>query len=584
MSDGQVRSLRFAMAGSSRSRRERLYLSDSDDEDRNASTTSGSRQQAQYDSQRVSRSSRPATRERGSYAEPSDFANLDEQAVSPPVENPDERRTYRRDPALEDKFEEGRSDPPAPGDDGGLGKPDPVRKRTGTHRRQQSLSEVAAPQPVQNTSEGGKGRREFFEDEEAGEDVSDEASPPFNRKNPEDYTEGERRAPQVPKWLTELYTISYLIFFAFLGTLARLGVQWITFYPGTPIVTPVLWANFGGSVIMGFLSEDQGLFRDRSESKKTTTGRSAEKRNGREDYIQEDEDEMAKMSKAEHSKRKKTIPLFIGLSTGFCGSFTSFSTFARDVFLALSNDLPSPIDHPHPGINDPSTTSTISRNGGYSFEAALQVVLYTLALSLGGLIAGAQIAIFLDGLLPRIHGSFTRKFVDPLFVVLGFGCWLGAIFLAIWPPHHTWRGEVVFALVFAPLGCLLRFYASLKLNGIVPAFPLGTFAVNMLGCAVEGMCYDIQHVGVGIMGRVGGGMIGCQILQGIMDGFCGTLTTVSTWVSEINGLKRKHGWGYAFGSIMGGFCLLVVIMGSVRWSVGYQDPVCDTGYTSKIHG
>jgi len=138
--------------------------------------------------------------------------------------------------------------------------------------------------------------------------------------------------------------------------------------------------------------------------------------------------------------------------------------------------------------------------------------------------------------------------------------------------------------VFAPIGCLLRFYASLKLNSLVPSFPLGTFAVNMLGTAIEGMCYDIQHVRVGVMGRVGGGMVGCQILQGVQDGFCGCLTTISTWVAEINGLKRKHGWAYAFGSVFGGLCLMVIVMGSVRWSVGFSTPVCDTGYTSKVHG
>ena len=158
----------------------------------------------------------------------------------------------------------------------------------------------------------------------------------------------------------------------------------------------------------------------------------------------------------------------------------------------------------------------------------------TLALSLGGLISGAHLAIFSASVSPRIHGSFTRRFVDPFVVFLGFGSWLGAIFMTIWPPDRpsrpeAWRGEVLFALVFAPVGCLLRFYASLKLNGLVPSFPLGTFTVNMLGTAIEGMCFDIQHVGVGVMGRMGGGIVGCQVLNGVMDGFCGCLTTVSTW-------------------------------------------------------
>src|SRR5436305_11274869 len=61
---------------------------------------------------------------------------------------------------------------------------------------------------------------------------------------------------------TQLYTVSYLVLFSMLGTLARLGVQALTFYRGAPVVTSVLWANFGGSLIMGFLSEDRQLFKE----------------------------------------------------------------------------------------------------------------------------------------------------------------------------------------------------------------------------------------------------------------------------------------------------------------------------------
>ncbi|TKA79227.1 hypothetical protein B0A55_03956 [Friedmanniomyces simplex] len=363
-------------------------------------------------------------------------------------------------------------------------------------------------------------------------------------------------------------------------------MQWLTFYPGTPIVTPVIWANFAGCVLMGFLSEDQALFRDEWASVEAGSEKGG--------HITD----MEAKNKAERSKRKKTIPLYIGLATGFCGSFTSFSSFARDFFLALSNDLPTPVNHPADlASTSPTTTSTMPRPRGYSFEAWAAVVIATLALALGGLMVGAHIALFLDSVTPRIPKHLTRRFIDPAIVFLAWGSWLGAIFLAIWPPdrpsgpsshgswaNETWRGQALFALVFAPAGCLLRFYASLKLNGLVPTFPLGTFAVNMLGTAVEGMCYDIQHVGVGIMGRIGGGRVGCQVLQGVQDGFCGCLTTVSTWAAEIHGLRSRHWYAYAAASVLGALCLMVIIMGSVRWSVGWSSPVCNTGYTDKIYG
>ncbi|KAI9875697.1 MAG: hypothetical protein M1823_007420, partial [Watsoniomyces obsoletus] len=92
--------------------------------------------------------------------------------------------------------------------------------------------------------------------------------------------------------LTELYTVSWLVFFSFWGTLARLGVEAITLYPNTPFPSRVLWANLGGSFAMGFLSEDRRLFREE-------WGWPA-----------------PDASFSKHGKVKKTIPLFIGLATG----------------------------------------------------------------------------------------------------------------------------------------------------------------------------------------------------------------------------------------------------------------------------
>ncbi|KAJ5083605.1 hypothetical protein N7456_013032 [Penicillium angulare] len=341
---------------------------------------------------------------------------------------------------------------------------------------------------------------------------------------------------------TYLYTISHLIFFAIFGTLARLGLQALTFYTGAPVITSVLWANVTGSLVMGFLAEDKNLFK---------------------------EEWGAHNSNAQgHKAIKKTIPLYIGLTTGFCGCCTSFSSFIRDVFLALSNSLP-----------DPSLDSAIpSRNGGYSFMALVAVILLTVSLSLSALIFGAHLALALGPYTPTISFGLTRRFLDPAMVLLGWGCWLGAVFMAIWPPDRnnaveTWRGRAIFGIVFAPVGCLLRFYVSLHLNTRIPAFPVGTFVVNMFGTGIEGLCFDLQHVN-GIAG-VTGSLIGCQALQGVMDGFCGATTTVSTWVAELNGLsKRRHAYFYGISSIAVALGLLVVIMGSLSWTRGFDTPVC----------
>ncbi|KAF2706031.1 hypothetical protein K504DRAFT_386887 [Pleomassaria siparia CBS 279.74] len=380
----------------------------------------------------------------------------------------------------------------------------------------------------------------------------------------------QRRASRLA---TELYTISYLILFAILGTLAHLGVEWLTFYPGAPVIFSELWANVGGTLVLGYLSEDRRLFRQ--EWGKVRLGK-------------EKDSAFDSASKRErHRKVKSTIPLYIGLATGFCGSFTSFSSFMRDTFFALSNDLPSPINHPSPSGTIPNTSSTVPRNDGHSFMALVAVIFITIALCFAALKIGAHIAIFLDSYMLVLHFDFLRKFLDRIIVFVAFGAWVGAIIMAIIPPDRpggpnskgswakeTWRGQAIFACVFAPVGCLIRFYASLHLNGIKDSFPLGTFCVNIFGTAVLGMAYDLQHVAFGDGRLAGGSIVSCQVLQGIMDGFCGSLTTVSTWMLEINSLKRVHGYIYGMTSVGAGLAILVAVMGSVRWTVGWMPIAC----------
>ena len=423
------------------------------------------------------------------------------------------------------------------------------------------LDEVAAPAPIENHRNGRKQR--YLEDR-------DGCSPSADEELQKDDISLRRQRPS--KLATEIYTISYLVFFSIMGTLSRLGLQALTFYPGAPVQTGVLWANVGGSLIMGFLSEDRKLFQEEwgtTSSSKQAKGYDEEK--GK--TLQRSPSVVQR-----HAAVKKTLPLYIGLATGFCGSFTSFSSFMRDCFFALSNALHVPISQP--SIAPIPQTLNVHRNPGYSFMALLAVLIVTVGLSLGALQVGAHLALGLDPYTPSIPFLFSRKIVDRSIVFIAFGCWLGAMLMAIWPPdrpggpvgnasweQETWRSQALFALVFAPLGCLLRFYASLHLNGKIKSFPLGTFAVNIFGTMMEALFLDLQRVPVG-------GMVGCQVLQGMSDGFCGCLTTVSTWVAELKGLKLRHSYVYGFMSVGVGLSLMVIITGSLQWKIGFSSVQC----------
>lgn len=420
-----------------------------------------------------------------------------------------------------------------------------------------NLDEVAATSPVENVGEASIYRHHSLEQTRTQERER-RASLTTGELAP-GILEGEAKAIQVSTLLTQLYTLSYLVFFAIMGTLARVGLSALTTYPGAPVIFESIWPNFAGSLVMGFLIEDRTLFSTEATRRDVELGwrKRTDDKNGSSSEPRANGDDA--LAKSSHLAVKKTMPLYIGASTGFCGSLTSFSALIRDAFLALSNDMPTP------GV----PASPISRSGGRSFMAVLAVIILSTTLSLGALFLGAHIAIGLEPFTPSARYPITKRFVDPLAVVLGWGSWLGAVFLAIFPPHDFWRGRVVFALVFAPLGCLLRFYASLYLNGMFASFPLGTFAVNVFGTGVLGMAWDIAHVPIG-------GVVGCQVLQGVEDGFCGALTTVSTWVAELSSLRRRHAYVYGIVSVVASLVLLIAIMGGLRWSDGFSPLLCST--------
>ncbi|KAJ2899020.1 uncharacterized protein MKZ38_003534 [Zalerion maritima] len=542
-------------------------------------------------SARIERNERRASQQRTSteYDIPASYQNLDDVYGKPPVQNPDEE-SLRRVASREDSFQDGQRPHSAETAKCADGKRQErlARRRSSTKRVDYdlpdvyaNLDEIAATSPVQNPDEDSIYQHESLEQQRSLERIytNDRETQRNQRQRSGGQADGtttdlEKRPDttetvKVSRLATQIYTVSYLVLFSIFGTLARLGLQALTTYQGAPLIFSSAWPNFAGTLLMGFLSEDRMLFRYEwgtptyeQQIKKTEELRRGE---GSGSSTPQEIIDLAAAKKA-HMATKKTIPLYIGLATGFCGSFTSFSSFIRDIFLALVNEMVAPdVDSPNP------------RNGGYSFMALLAVFLITMTLSLSALFIGAHLAIALEPLTPSLPFSAMRKIFDPLTVFLALGCWVGAIVLSTLPPDRlsttteteAWRGRATVAICLAPLGCLGRFYLSLFLNGKSPSFPVGTFAANIAGTAVLGAAWDLQHAPVG-------GIAGCQVWQGIMDGFCGCLTTVSTFVAELTGLRRQHAYVYGGTSILSALAVLIAVMGGLKWSVGVVAPVCVT--------
>ncbi|KAI1125693.1 CrcB-like protein-domain-containing protein [Nemania abortiva] len=376
---------------------------------------------------------------------------------------------------------------------------------------------------------------------------------------------------------TEVFIVSHLIFFSILGTLARLGLGSLTTYAASPVhFGDSLWPNFTGTLILGFLSEGSELLHHpratRSIARPYPDANPAPARPDtprHSTHASRRSESQTRDGRRGSSQNLTPTPLHIGLATGFCGSFTTFSTFMRDCFTELS------------GIAAPTG---LAPSPGRDFMGVAAVLFVTIGSCVTGLKLGAHIAIFLRGFNRRVPRRVVR-WLDYASLVLGIGAWIGAVIMAVVPPDRpggpvshateTWRGQVLFGLVFAPVGCLLRFVVSMRMNSLVVGFPLGTFVVNILGTLVLAVAWDLQRLpNRDISARIGRDLISCQVLQGVQDGFCGCLTTVSTWVLELSGLRRRHAYRYGLATLAVGLVIVVTIMGSLKWTIGLSQPIC----------
>lgn len=376
-----------------------------------------------------------------------------------------------------------------------------------------------------------------------------------------------QNAGKASRFQTDVFIWAHIVVFSILGTLARVGLSLLTAYPAEPARFTSLWPNFTGSLVLGFLSEGAELFRHpkAARSLSRTPGRAAKEDTGeRSASDTERTDGGAREKEEDHDAGPALpVPLHIGLATGFCGSFTTYSAFMRDSFEALSGML----------------GTTTGPSPGQDFKSVAAVIMITLTMSIGGLRAGAHAAILLQSYEKKLPRRALRA-ADRASVVLGLVLWACAItmaaVLAVRPSvSEMWWRQMLLSLAFAPLGSLLRFAASKQLNGRVVGFPLGTFCVNMFGTMVLAVAWDLQRLpGRGASAAIGGSIVPCQILQAVEDGFCGCLTTVSTWVLELSTLRRRHAYQYGVASIFTSLAIVVLVMGTLKWTVGLTEPSC----------
>jgi CrcB protein len=147
-------------------------------------------------------------------------------------------------------------------------------------------------------------------------------------------------------------------------------------------------------------------------------------------------------------------------------------------------------------------------------------------------------------------------------VLLGLGVPLVFLVYTELALNSMWRSLIAVA-VGGALGCLFRWYLAIFLNRYFPAIPPGTLAANLIGCYV---------IGVAIAFFTTYPTFAPEWRLFITTGFCGGLTTFSTFSAEVVMLMQSGRSIFALGAVgahlIGSLLLTFAGIATVAWLKG----------------
>lgn len=204
-----------------------------------------------------------------------------------------------------------------------------------------------------------------------------------------------------------------------------------------------------------------------------------------------------------------------------------------------------------------SSLSLVGTHGSYQAVDGIGKISFTLSISMASLFLGIHIGTALVPIISKLRPpSSVMRYAVPIISVLVYG----ATFPAYFCLSASFRHQATAALLFSFPGTLTRYVLSILLNPRFKLLPVGTLVANEFGTSLLAMFHALQ----GLRSPVSPGA--CSILQGLDDGYCGCLTTVSTFVSELRVLGSRKGLLYGTVSIVVGQVLMVLILGSAVWT------------------
>lgn len=125
-----------------------------------------------------------------------------------------------------------------------------------------------------------------------------------------------------------------------------------------------------------------------------------------------------------------------------------------------------------------------------------------------------------------------------------------------------WKAIIAIS-IGAGIGALLRWILGIKLNSYFPAIPLGTLSANMIGGYVVGLAVAFFASFAAIAPE-------WRLL--VITGFCGGLTTFSTFSAEVVTLLQQGRVGWALGAVavhvVGSLLMTFAGIATVLWARG----------------
>lgn len=254
----------------------------------------------------------------------------------------------------------------------------------------------------------------------------------------------------------------------------------------------------------------------------------------------------------------KQIALHSGITSGFCGSLSTFSSMMIEIFfktvdLVNNDQLP---------------------NNGYRVMEFFATSITHIAVPIFGHICGLQFALLFDCLItPRISKVLqykTIRIVEFICVFIGIGALIANLVLTCTLPIENWyKQKYSFVILMGAFGALMRFKLS-KYNGYIkPWFPLGTLIANISGVLLIAIC-ELLSLGLHEQGkRLISNQTDLMIIRGFGSGWAGSLTTISSFVNELYNLEYPiYQQIYFWITFTPSFIIILLINGVYNWTRG----------------